>query len=166
MYFLIQVFGFIILVILQLAVVANVPLLHGAADLLLLWVAAWSLLSKGQSAWVYAGASAIAVAFVSAINPAVPIITYLGVVLVARFFQKRIWQSPFMALMIVSFLGSILESALSIMTLFIEGIPFSLNESLVQVIIPTLFLNLLLALPVYVICRDYHHWLYPYEVEI
>jgi len=94
MYFLIQVFGFIILVILQLAVVANVPLLHGAADLLLLWVAAWSLLSKGQSAWVYAGASAIAVAFVSAINPAVPIITYLSVVLVARFFKRESGSHP------------------------------------------------------------------------
>lgn len=166
MVILIQVITFIILVILQLTVVSNVPLLHGTADLLLLWVAAWALLSKGRSAWVYAGAAAMSVAYVSAINPIVPFISYFFVVVIARFFQHRIWQSPIMALIVVSFFGSLMESGLSFLTLSISGVSIGFNVSLIQVVIPTLFLNLLLALPVYAIGKDLHRWLYPYEVEI
>lgn len=162
---LVQVVVFIILVILQLAVVSAVPLLHGMGDLLLVWVAAWALLSKGRSPWIYALAAAISMAFVSANHPVVPFVSYFSVVLVARFFQNRIWQSPFMALIIVSFVGSLLQSALSYVTLTLSGVNLGFQTSLVQVIIPTLFLNLLLALPVYAVCRDLHRSLYPYEVE-
>ncbi|MEN6572046.1 MAG: hypothetical protein ABFD24_09415 [Anaerolineaceae bacterium] len=163
---LVQVVVFIILVILQLAVVSAVPLLHGMADILLVWVAAWALLSRGRSAWVYALAAATSTAFVSAIHPIVPFVSYFLVVLLARFFQNRIWQSPFMALIIVSFAGSLLQSLISYIALTISGVGLDFQTSLVQVIIPTLFLNLLMALPVYAICKDLHRSLYPYEVEI
>lgn len=163
---LIQVVVFIILVILQLAVVSAVPLLHGMADLLLVWVAAWALLSKSRSAWYYAFGAAISMAFVSAINPVVPFVSYFAVVLLARFFQTRIWQSPIMALIIVSFGGSLLQSLLSYFVLMLSGMQLDFQVSLVQVIIPSLFLNLLLALPVYAAGRDLHRSLFPYEVEI
>lgn len=166
MAFLVQVVVFIILVILQLAVVSAVPLLHGMGDLLLVWVAAWALLSKSRSAWVYAFASAASMAFVSAIHPVVPFVSYFSVVLLARFFRNRIWQSPFMALIIVSFAGSLLQSVLTYVALTVSGVGLDFQSSLVQVIIPTLFLNLLLALPVYAVCRDLHRSLYPYEVEV
>ena len=166
MSFIFQVVSFIVVLILQLVVVGNIPLLHGTADLLLLWVAAWALISKGRSAWVYAGAAAIAVVYISAIHPIVPIITYFFVVVFARYLQKRIWQSPLMALFIISFVGSLLQSGLSFITLSMAGVALDFSTSLVQVIIPALFINLLLALPVYAICKDMHQWLYPYEVEI
>lgn len=166
MSFLIQAISFIILLILQLTIVSDVPLLHGTADLLLLWVGAWALMSKGRNAWVYAGVASIAVAYVSAISPIVPFVTYFFVAAFARFFQHRIWQSPLMALIIISFVGSLLQSGISFITLYIGGIALDFSTSLVQVIIPTLFLNLLLALPVYAVVKDLHQWLYPYEVEI
>jgi hypothetical protein len=166
MYILIQVVVFVVLVILQLAVVTAIPLLHGTADLLLLWVAGWALLSRGRSAWVYALAASVSMAYVSAINPIVPFASYFSVVLMARFFQNRIWQSPIMALIIVSFVGSLIQSLLSFAAITVSGVSIDLQVSLVQVIIPTLFLNLLLALPVYAVGRALHRLLYPFEVEI
>lgn len=154
-----------VLVILQLAVVTAVPLLHGTADILLLWVAVWALLSRGRNAWVYALASALTTAFVSAINPVVPFVTYGSIVLMGKYFQRRIWQSPIMELIVISAAGSLIQSALSIITLFISGITVDFQVSLVQVVIPSLFLNLLFALPIYVLGRDLHRSLYPYEVE-
>jgi hypothetical protein len=71
-----------------------------------------------------------------------------------------------MALIIVSFAGSLIQSLLSFAAITVSGVSIDLQVSLVQVIIPTLFLNLLLALPVYAVGRDLHRLLYPFEVEI
>jgi len=166
MSFVIQALAFIVVIILQMVVVSSIPLLHGTADLLLLWVGAWALMSHSRVPWIYAGVAALAVAYTSAIHPIVPFGAYFFVVIFAKFFQRRIWQSPLMALFVICFAGSLLESGLSYVILSIGGVPLDFSTSLVQVIIPSLFLNLLLALPVYAISRDMHQWLYPYEVEI
>jgi len=166
MSFVLQAIAFIVVLVLQMVVVGNIPLLHGTADIILLWVGAWGLMSRGRTPWIYAGISAIAVAFISAIHPIVPFVTYFFVVIFARFFQRRIWQSPLMALFVICFGGSLLESGLSYITLVMGGVPLDFFTSLVQVVIPSLFLNLFLALPIYAVSKDMHQWLFPYEVEI
>ncbi len=166
MSFFVQAIAFFIVVVLQLAVVGNIPLLHGTADILLIWVGAWALLSKGKGAWIYAGVAAVVVSYISAIHPIVPFVSYFFVVAFARYFQRRIWQSPLIALLIICFAASLLQSGLSFVSLVIGGVPLDFSTSLVQVIIPTLFLDLLMALPVYALSKDMHQWIYPYEVEV
>lgn len=154
----------IVLLILQTVVVSHIPLLHGTADLLLIWLAAWAYLGKSRHAWIWAGIASIFVAYVSAINFMVPFISYFSVVFMAKFFQQRIWQSPIMAMLIITFSGSLVQNIASYLILSISGTNLPFNVSLVQVMIPSIFLNLFLALPVYAIAKDLYQWTYPGEV--
>lgn len=154
----------IILLILQTVVVSHIPLLNGTADLLLLWIGAWSLLGKPRNTWIWAGVAALGVAFVSANNFLVPFISYFFVVGVATYFQHRIWQSPILAMFLITFAGSLVQNAASYVLLSVGGTSLPFQSSLVQVIIPSIFLNLFLAIPVYALARDLYQRVTPDEV--
>lgn len=155
----------IILLILQTVVVSHIPLLNGTADLILIWMGAWALLGKSKNTWFWAGIAALGVAYVSANNVLVPFISYFFVVAVAKFFQHRIWQSPLLAMFLITFAGSLVQNTATYLLLSIGGTSLPFNTSLVQVIIPSVFLNLFLALPVYAIARDLYQRISPEEVE-
>src|SRR3970040_1098035 len=93
-------------VILQSAVISRVYLLSGIADLPLVMLAAWSLQEEVDSAWHWATATGLLVVFISGISWIVPVLGYVSVVLLARIFQRRIWQAPLLAMFSITFLGT------------------------------------------------------------
>jgi hypothetical protein len=158
------VFPLLVLVlIVQSAVASRIPLLSGAVDLPLLFIAAWALQERVESAWTWAVAAAILTAFFSAMTPVVYLAGYLLVVLMARFVQRQVWQLPILAMFTVSFLGTILLHLLSFAALRFLGVPLALEDALTLVTLPTLFLNFLLAIPVHSLMRDLAVWVYPSE---
>lgn len=166
MAFLISIPVLIVGLVLQTTIVARLPLLHGTADLMLLIVAAWSLLERGHSAWLWAVLASLLVSAVSAVPPLAVWVSYLVVMAAARLLQRRIWQSPLLTMFVVTFLGTITQNAAVIGFLRFGGTPIGIQESLGQVTLPSVLLNLLFALPVYAIMRDLAGWVYPYENEV
>lgn len=154
-----------VLIILQTVVVSHIPLLNGTADLLLVWLGAWALIGKSRNVWIWAGLTAVSIAFVSANHYLVPFISYFCVVFIAKFFQHRIWQSPIIAIFLIVFTGSIVQNLATYLILSVLGTPLIFNVTLVQVMIPSVFLNLFLALPVYAIAKDLYKRILPEEVE-
>jgi len=153
-------------VAIQTSIIAQLPLLSGYGDLPLVMLAAWALQSEVDTAWHWAVVTGVFVGFVSGMNIWVFILGYVMVVLIANLLQIRVWQAPLLAMFTVTFFGSLFLSVLSFISLRLTGIPVPLLDSFGLLILPSILLNMLLAIPVYAIMRDIAHWLYPSaEVE-
>ena len=153
-------------VILQSAVISRVYLLSGIADLPLVMLAAWALQEDVDSAWHWAAATGLLVGFISGIPWIVPVLGYLVIVTLAQIFQRRVWQAPLLAMFSITFLGTILMGLLSLAVLGSEGVPLPISDVLGLLILPSVLLNMLLAIPVYAVMRDVARWVYPTpEVE-
>ena len=153
-------------VILQSAVISRVYLLSGIADLPLVMLAAWALQEEVDSAWHWAAATGLFVGFISGISWIVPVLGYMIVVTLAQIFQRRVWQAPLLAMFSITFLGTIIVGLLSFGVLRFSGVPLSVSDVLGLLMLPSVLLNMLLAIPVYAVMRDLARWVYPTpEVE-
>jgi rod shape-determining protein MreD len=156
----------ILAVMLQSAIASRITLLSGAADLPLVMLAAWALQDEVETSWHWAVGAGILTGFVSGIHWSVPILSYLTIVLFAQLFQRRVWQAPLLAMFSVTFLGTLMMSVYSLVVLRVFGIALPLSETLGLVTLPSILLNMLLAIPVYAVMRDLARWVYPLpEVE-
>ena len=151
-------------VILQSSIVSQVKLLSGYADLLLIILAAWALQERVQSAWHWAAFACVAAGFVSKMPLPVFVIGYFSIVFIAQTLQKRVWQAPLLAMFSVTLMGTLFMHLLSFTMLRILGTSLSFVDVLGSVTLPSLLLNMLLSIPIYVFVRDLARWVYPSEV--
>ena len=155
----------ILLVMVQMVVASNLMLLRGTADLVMLVLIAWSLHERVRTAWLWAIIAGLLVSFVSAMPSLAPLIGYLLVTAIARLLQRRMWQSPILAMFVTTVAGTLIFQLLSMISLILSGTPLPIRESLSLVVLPSALLNLLLSLPVYALVSDMVSWVYPAEVE-
>ena len=155
----------ILLLILQTTLGSQVNLLSGNADFLLVWLVGWGLFSKDQSVWFWVLAFGLAISYVSALPWYVTLVAYLLVTMIARFVQSRLWQTPLMSMFVIILTGSIFLYLLSYVGLMINGYSFDFQETLVQIIIPSVFMNLFLGLLFYPLVRDTAAWVQKREVD-
>lgn len=148
---------------LQMAVVSRITLLSGSADLILLILVAWALQEQVESSWHWAILAGLLVGFVSAVPPVVPIIGYLIAVTFARFIIRQIWQTPILALFSVTFFSTLVYHLVTYVVLLIAGTPLPFDDVLALIVVPSVFLNLLLAIPIHSLLRDLALWVYPLE---
>src|SRR6266496_1561701 len=158
---LIAIPAIIFAVILQSAVISRIYLLSGIADLPLVMLAAWALQDGVDSAWHWAVVLGLMVGFVSGIPWYVPVISYAVIVAAAQLLQRRVWQAPLLAMFSVTFLGTIVLSLLSFAVLRLSGVNMALEDVLGLLVLPSLLMNMLLAIPVYAVMRDLSRWVYP-----
>jgi hypothetical protein len=153
----------LVLLMLQSAVVTTLPLVQGTADLILLTLVAWSLQERVPSSYEWAVIAGLMSGLVTRLPFFIPIIGYLSVATLARLLRRQVWQSPFLAMFITTFVGTLFIHALSWATLAIQGTPLPLVDSLNLVVLPATLLNLVLALPVYAVVTDLAQSIYPEE---
>jgi cell shape-determining protein MreD len=151
----------ILVAILQMTVFSRLMLLHGAADIVLLTLIAWSLQENGPSMWPWTLLAGAIISFASALPFMVPLPGYLLATGVTRLTQRRIWQSPLLAMLLVTLVCTILFHLLSMAALFADGTSIHFQEAWTQVTMPSLLLNLLLAIPVYAAIHSIHEQMHP-----
>lgn len=156
----------VVLSVVQTAIVNRLPLLHGTADVMLLTISAWALNERVTSAWFWAVLGGALISFISATPYYAPLLGYLAITLIARLLRRRIWQTPILAMFVVTFMGTFIMHALYALTLFVQGISVDWRVSLNLITLPSLLLNMLLAIPVYAVVSDLAEWVYPVELEI
>jgi rod shape-determining protein MreD len=154
---------FLLLLILQTTIASEITLIHGTVDLILLWLAAWGLNSKDKSGYLLAVLAGGLVSYVSALPWYVYLFGYLSVIILARFVYRRLWQSPMLSMFAIILVSSIILYLLTMIGLRINGTEYPLQISLTNVIIPSIFLNLLMAIPIFAIVRDMAGWVYRSE---
>jgi hypothetical protein len=157
---------FVVLGVFQSAVVSRLPLLHGTADLILLVVIAWALQERVRTAWQWTLIAGIVVGYISALNIIVPLAGYLVITALALLLRQRVWQVPILAMLAVTFVGTLFVNIMTAVILSIFGTPLPPVETLNLVILPSIILNLLLSIPVYALVKDFAEWLYPEEINI
>ncbi len=152
-------------VLLQSAVVTQWHLLRGTVDLPLLVLAAWVTRERRVApAWFWGLAIGALWDVFSALPPGTGIIAYGSVGLAAQILRQRLWHPPYLLLFLL-LLGGSLETqgvayAMARLALAAD-IPFV--DAIVQVMLPTLLLNLLAALPVYAVVVEWADWVLPTE---
>lgn len=150
-------------VILQSALVSQIKLISGYADLPLILLAAWALQERVKSSWHWAVTACFMLGFVSGMPWPVLTAGYLGVVFVAQILQRRVWQVPLLAMFSVVFIGTLFMHLLSFTVLRLSGAPFSFLDVMGLITLPSLLLNMLFSIPIYTFMRDLAYWVYPVE---
>ncbi len=149
---------------LQLSIISRMTLLSGNPDLILLVLAAWGLQERARGAWIWGATASLLAGLISGIPWYLYFIAYLSVVWLARLLIHRIWQAPLLAMFTVTLIGTLELLIMSYLrqTIFINALP--LGEVFLQIVLPTVLLNLLLAIPVHGLIKDLANRLYPAEV--
>lgn len=156
----------VVFYIIQTTIFSQTRLLSGTADLILLFLAAWSLQEQIKNSWLWTVVAGVIISILSAMPFFAPLIAYLGVVAISKGLQKRVWQNPLLAMLIVVLLGTFFQHGLYVIVLQISGAPISWGQSLDNVILPSALLNLIFALPIFAIANDLARRVSPLEVEV
>lgn len=154
------------LLILQSAVLSRIPLLRGTADLVLLALVAWALQKRVQTAWHWGIIGGLLVSYVSAVPFGLPLIGYLLAVGLALALRGRVWQIPILAMFVATFFGTLIAQFATFVALQLLGTPLPWLETINLIILPSILLNLLLAIPFYTLLGDLANWLYPEELDM
>jgi len=154
-----------LLMMVQTAVVSRMPLLHGTADLVLLAIVAWSINDRVKSAIPWAVAGGLLMGYISGLPFGVYLGGYLATALIALLMRRIVWKIPFLAMLVMTFTGTLIVQGASMVALTFSGTSLPILDSLSLIVLPSLLLNLLLAVPFYIFIGDFAHWLYPLEIE-
>lgn len=155
-----------LVVILQSAVISQITLLAGYADLVLVVLAAWALHVESANAWQWAFLCGAFVSFASKLPWPVTFAGYLFVVLIAQMLRRRVWQAPLLAMFSVVFFGTLLMGILAMFVLNVIGGSYPIGDTIGLIVLPSILLNLLVSIPVYAMVRDLANWVAPVpEVE-
>lgn len=154
-----------ILAIIQSTIVARMPLLNGTADLILLFIVAWALQDRVESAWQWCLIGGIFASLYSALPFGSFVLAYLIATGIARLLKRRVWKASFLAMLAATFIGTLVVQLISLIIRLITGVNIPLINVLNLILLPGLLLNLILAIPVFSIMHDMAGWLYPEELE-
>ena len=165
MIYLIGLILFGILAILQSTIVSRMQLINGTADLFLLFIVAWALQDRVESAWQWCIIGGIFASLYSALPFGSLVIAYLIATGIARVMKHRIWKAPYLAMLAATFIGTLIVQLVSLSSRLLTGINIPITSTLNIIFLPGLLLNLILAIPIYSIMHDVAGWLYPEELE-
>lgn len=154
MTYFVSALSFILALMLQYGIVSPTPLLAGYADLVLLVVIAWGLHQSTRYFWVVILIMSAMVGAISAEPMLLPIFVYLTVYLAATWIREKILQSPLLAMFFLVFMGSLFQHLLYMVSLFISRTTFSWREAIFNILLPSLILNMLLAIPVQALIQE------------
>jgi cell shape-determining protein MreD len=154
MAYFVSALSFILALMLQYGIVSQTPLLAGYADLILLVVTAWGLHQRTRYFWVVILVISAMVGAISAEPMLIPIIVYMSVYLAAIWLRKKILQSPLLAMFFLIFVGTLFQHFLYMVSLFISRTAFSWREAIFNILLPSLILNMLLAIPVQALIQE------------
>lgn len=154
------------LLMIQSAVMSQMPLLYGTSDLLLVALVAWALQKRVRTAWQWAVIGGLMMTYVSALPPGVYLTGYLLAVGLTLLLKQRVWQHPTLAMLIATFVAAMITQLLTLIVLRISGAALPFWDAINLVVLPSILLDLVLAVPFYAIFGDLAYYLYPEELEV
>jgi len=155
-----------LLIMLQSAIFSKVPLLQGTPDLVLVALLAWALQKRVRTAWFWAIMGGLLVGYVSAVPFGTMLVGYLLAVGMAVLLKQRVWQVPILAMLVSTLFGTLLVNLVVITALRVTDTSLPFWEAINLVTLPSVLLNLLIAIPFYALFSDLANWLYPEPLEI
>lgn len=152
-----------ILTILQSAVVSRLPLSRGTADLILVVLVAIALQKRSDYAWIWSLVGGLFVDFFSGLPFGVFTVSYLIVISLASFLRDRIWRFSFLMQLLVVLTGTVISHGISYLIIFLQGANLPIATVLRSITMPSLILNFMLSLPVFILTQDVIEQFQPVE---
>ena len=106
--------SFVLAMMLQYGVFSRWMILSGSPDLVLLLIIALCLHQKHRRFWILILIMGGVVGFVSALPFFIPMVVYMAVYLASFGLKQRVWQTPLLAMFLLTFGATILVNFLSI----------------------------------------------------
>jgi len=143
-----------LIAILQSAVVSRLPLNHGAADLVLVVLVAIALQKNVSTSWQWSIVGGLFMDFLSGLPFGIFTGSYLLATGLALIIRERIWRFSFLMQLLVVFFGTMVSHTLSFLVLFLQGSGISLGIVLQTVTLPSIILNFMISLPIFILTQD------------
>lgn len=154
------------LMLLQSGILSRIPLLYGTPDLLLLFILAWALQKRVQTAWQWCLIGAAIFGLVSALPLGTSLLAYGLATAIALLLRHQMWHVPILAMLVAVLVGTLISHMISLLALRLTGDPIPILQALNLITLPSAFLNLVFAIPAYALMGDLASWLYPEELEV
>jgi cell shape-determining protein MreD len=152
---------FLLTAMLQSASISRLPLIHGTADLSMLVLIAWGIHSRSNLSWILALVAGFIISLFSQMTWLALVFPYLFILLITRLLHGKFWNSPLLAMLLMSIIGSMLVHSAALLSLFFQEILFNFSQAFSEIMLPSVFLNLLLSLPIYFLIKDILRWINP-----
>lgn len=149
--------------ILQSAVVSRLPLNQGVADLMLVLLAAIALQKRINTAWQWSIIGGLLTDYISGLPFGIFTVSYLLATALATFLRDRIWRFTFLMQLLVVLVGTIISQGLSFLVLFLQGASLELASVLRVITMPSIILNFMLSLPIFILTGDVLDQIIPQE---
>lgn len=133
---------------------------------MLLALLSWALQERTRGVWFWVLLGGVGVGLESALPFGVLLMGYLAAIGIALLLRRRVWKVPFLAMLASVFLGTLLVLLFSYIAISLQGIVLPALEVFNLIVLPSVLLNLLLAVPIYIVIRDIARWLYPEELKV
>ena len=155
-----------LLAILQSVLMSHIELLDGRADLVLLAVISWSLTRRSEEAMVWGVIGGFTLDLLSGLPFGSNAIILLIVTFLVSFLEGRFWEAHLFMPLGVMLVASLTYHFLSTFFVMAIGQDVSLDFAFRRIILPSTFLNVIIALPASQLASALHSRLYPQEVEL
>lgn len=164
--YLVSSVGFLLAIMLQYGVVGRAQLAAGFGDIVLLFVAAWSLHQHLRRFWVVIVLFGALVGFMSAVPTLAILAVYLAVYFAAASIRFHTWQSPLLAMFVLTFFGTLLEHTVFVAVQLLNGASVSIPDAVGEVLLPSVLINMLLAIPVHALIQEVTRSITPTGLEV
>ncbi len=148
----------------QTTIVVRLTLLEGVADLTLLTLLGWVLRRGLPAPWAWGVAAGALVGMATHLPLWLMLGVYLAITGLGIYLPRRVWDLPILNLFSAVLAGTVLLHGVSWLYLWVLGSPITLSEAFNLVLLPSLLLNFLLALPVFGLMGEFAKLVYPEEV--
>ncbi|HDD61809.1 MAG TPA: rod shape-determining protein MreD [Chloroflexi bacterium] len=152
-----------LIAILQSAVVSRLPLNRGTADLMLVVLVAIALQKTVSTSWQWSIVGGLFVDYLSGLPFGIFTVSYLLATGLALIIRERIWRFSFLMQLLVVFFGTMFSHALSFLVLLLQGSEISFGTVLQVVTLPSIILNFMISLPIFILTQDILEQVNPQE---
>ncbi len=153
----------LILSVLQTVAVSRLNILSGSADIVLLSIISWGISDRDNSVFIWAITGGLFISLMTAMPTPAVLTAYLTIAGITWLIQKKLWQSPILAVLLSVIIGSLAKFIIDVIGLQFMGISFKISLSLTEIFVPNLILNLFFLFPVYLLISDLANWISPKE---
>lgn len=158
----------LVVTMLQLGIFSNLQILAGKIDLLLLGVIAWSLQKKTGiiDILIYTTITIFFLYLISAEPIIIIILMYSMMIFIIFWSKNNIQQFPIVSMFIFTAIFTFIHLAIFGFYLQLTGINMIAIEIFQTVILPSMLINLIAAIPIYLLANELQHWVYPFVEEV
>ena len=155
---------FLLAGLLQVSFLGRLTLLNGTADILMLFMIAWSINDRTKFSWIFVILCGLIMSYISAMPMNGYLWMYLVIWGIIWFIKTKVWEMPLIIMLFMTIIGTIIIAVGTLGLLFLQNASINYSDAFKMIITPNLVLNLLFSIPIYAFLNDVVNTIYIGEV--